>query len=86
MTSTVAPIIVTDPRTGETYGEVPASTAADTQRAFTAARNAQAAWVTTPLKERSKIMLRFHDLVLEHQDELLDVIQAETGKNRASCQ
>ncbi|GAA4785685.1 succinate-semialdehyde dehydrogenase (NADP(+)) [Corynebacterium canis] len=85
MTSTVAPIIVTDPRTGETYGEVPASTAADTQRAFTAARNAQAAWVTTPLKERSKIMLRFHDLVLEHQDELLDVIQAETGKNRASA-
>lgn len=30
-------------------------------------------------------MLRFHDLVLSHRDELLDLIQAETGKNRASA-
>ncbi|MDO5077662.1 succinic semialdehyde dehydrogenase [Corynebacterium sp.] len=85
MTSTVASITVTDPRTGETYGEVPASSAADTRTAFDAARNAQAAWVTTPIADRCKIMLRFHDLVLERQNELLDVIQAETGKNRASA-
>ena len=30
-------------------------------------------------------MLRLHDMVLERQSELMDVIQSETGKNRASA-
>ncbi|WJZ01350.1 succinic semialdehyde dehydrogenase [Corynebacterium freiburgense] len=85
MTNTLSSIVVTDPRTGKTYGEVPAHSAEDTQEAFRVARKAQAAWVTTPLLERKRIFLRFHDLVLERQDEILDVIQAETGKNRASA-
>lgn len=85
MTNALQTITVTDPRTGEVYGEVPAHTAEETSQAFAIARKAQEAWVTTPISERTKIFLRFHDLVLEHQDEIMDVIQAETGKNRASA-
>ena len=31
---------------------------------------------------RAAIILRFHDLLLERQDEILDLIQWETGKAR----
>ncbi|MDO5670251.1 MAG: succinic semialdehyde dehydrogenase [Corynebacterium sp.] len=50
---------------------------------FLAARHAQAQWSATPVADRKAIMLAFHDLVLERQAELLDVIQLETGKARA---
>ncbi|GAB3691069.1 succinic semialdehyde dehydrogenase [Corynebacterium nasicanis] len=49
---------------------------------FPAARHAQSQWSTTPVAERKAVMLAFHDLVLERQEELLDIIQAETGKSR----
>ena len=32
--------------------------------------------------DRARIFLRFHDLLLERQDEVLDLIQLETGKAR----
>jgi len=38
-----------------------------------------------PVGERAKILMRIHDAVLQHRDELLDIIQLETGKNRASA-
>ena len=46
------------------------------------ARAKQPEWAATAVKERKKIMLRYHDLVLKHQKELLDIIQDENGKNR----
>ena len=33
-------------------------------------------------EERAAVLLRYHDLVLDHQGELLDLIQAENGKAR----
>lgn len=53
--------------------------------AFATARLAQATWAATPIVQRKRIMLRYHDLVLKHRDELLDLIQEETGKSRASA-
>jgi succinate-semialdehyde dehydrogenase/glutarate-semialdehyde dehydrogenase len=50
--------------------------------AATRARAAQPAWAATPLHQRARIFLRYHDLVLRHQPELLDLIQLETGKAR----
>lgn len=49
------------------------------------ARAKQPEWAKTPVKERKKIMLRYHDLLLKHQKELLDIIQDENGKNRRSA-
>lgn len=75
-------IRVTAPFTGETLGSIPACTAEDILAAVTRGRAAQPAWAARPFAARRDILLRFHDLVLKHQNELLDLIQLETGKAR----
>jgi succinate-semialdehyde dehydrogenase/glutarate-semialdehyde dehydrogenase len=39
-------------------------------------------WAQVPVRERAAVLLRFHDLVLQRQAEVLDLIQLETGKAR----
>ena len=65
--------------------EIPHSSEADVDRAFGEARAAQPAWAATPLAERVAIINRFHDLVLEEQAALCDVVQWENGKARTSA-
>ncbi len=62
--------------------EVPYSCVADVDMAFDTARQAQVRWARTEVADRKRIMLRFHDLLLSHRDEGLDLIQWETGKTR----
>jgi succinate-semialdehyde dehydrogenase / glutarate-semialdehyde dehydrogenase len=78
-------IPVEAPLTGETLGDVPAAAAADVIRAAAAARKAQLAWAKQPAAKRAAILLRFHDLLLQHAKEALDLIQIETGKARRSA-
>ena len=73
---------ITSPLTGEVFGEIPLGTADDVEAAVAEARRVQRRWAQTPVRERAAVLLRYHDLVLEHQDELLDLIQAENGKAR----
>jgi succinate-semialdehyde dehydrogenase/glutarate-semialdehyde dehydrogenase len=54
----------------------------DVARAYELARAAQADWGSRPLAERARVLLRLHDLVLGRQDEVLDLVQLETGKSR----
>ena len=75
-------LTVTSPLTGAVVGEVPVGTAEDVTAAFGRAREAQRRWARRPLRDRAAVLLRYHDLVLDHQDELLDLIQAENGKAR----
>ncbi len=70
------------PYTLEPIAEVPCSSVSDVQRAVASARKAQTAWVARSFSERAAIALRFHDLLLDRQDEVLDLIQWETGKAR----
>jgi succinate-semialdehyde dehydrogenase/glutarate-semialdehyde dehydrogenase len=70
------------PFTGEKLADLPESTPEDVARAFELARAAQAVWEQTPVRQRAAVLLRFHDLVLERQAEVLDLIQLETGKAR----
>ncbi|WP_043503425.1 succinic semialdehyde dehydrogenase [Streptomyces glaucescens] len=70
------------PFTGEKLAELPESTPEDVEKAFQAARAAQPVWERTPVRDRAAVLLRFHDLVLERQAEVLDLIQLETGKAR----
>ncbi|MFJ9730219.1 succinic semialdehyde dehydrogenase [Streptomyces sp. NPDC101171] len=70
------------PFTGEKLADLPESTPEDVRKAFEAARAAQAVWERTPVRQRAAVLLRFHDLVLERQAEVLDLIQLETGKAR----
>lgn len=68
--------------TGEPLAELPQSTADDVAVAFALARDAQRHWARVPLAERAGVLLRFHDLLLRRQDEIIDLIQLETGKAR----
>ena len=73
---------VTNAMTGEPLGQVPSCSAADVAAAAAHARSVQAGWAARPIRERTDVLLRFHDLVLERQDEVLDLIQLENGKAR----
>ncbi|MEI5524088.1 succinic semialdehyde dehydrogenase [Streptomyces brasiliscabiei] len=70
------------PFTGEKLADLPESTPEDVEKAYERARAAQAVWAQRPVRERAAVLLRFHDLVLERQAEVLDLIQLETGKAR----
>jgi succinate-semialdehyde dehydrogenase/glutarate-semialdehyde dehydrogenase len=73
---------VTSPLNGQVIGQVPIGTAEDVAAAVTECRRVQKRWAATPARERAKVLLRYHDLILEKQDEMLDLIQAENGKAR----
>jgi succinate-semialdehyde dehydrogenase/glutarate-semialdehyde dehydrogenase len=75
-------IAIEAPFTGELLGEVPAGTRGDVIAAVAAASTAQRDWAQRPLSERAALLLRFHDLVIAHAREALDLIQLETGKAR----
>ncbi|RZU17136.1 succinic semialdehyde dehydrogenase [Streptomyces sp. BK239] len=70
------------PFTGEKLADLPESTPQDVEKAYEAARAAQRVWERVPVRERAAVLLRFHDLILERQGEVLDLIQLETGKAR----
>ncbi|MFD5115821.1 succinic semialdehyde dehydrogenase [Streptomyces sp. NPDC058391] len=70
------------PFTGEKLADLPESTPEDVATAFGRARAAQPGWAALPVRQRAAVLLRFHDLVLERQAEVLDLIQLETGKAR----
>ena len=73
---------VESPLNGGPLANIPQSSEDDVKEAFARARRAQAAWARTSLEERSEILLRLHDLVLERQDEIIDLICWESGKAR----
>ncbi|WP_254766356.1 succinic semialdehyde dehydrogenase [Salinilacihabitans rarus] len=75
-------IAVRAPATDEPIGRIPACTEADVDAAVERAREAQAAWAETPIERRAAILRRFGDLVLARREELLDLLQVETGKSR----
>ncbi|MGW2258587.1 succinic semialdehyde dehydrogenase [Streptomyces sp. NPDC001780] len=70
------------PFTARKLADLPESTPEDVATAFDRARSAQPVWAATPVRERAAVLLRFHDLLLERQAEVLDLVQLETGKAR----
>ena len=70
------------PLSGQPLAHVPQSSDDDVAEAFARARRAQQAWARTDLDERAAILLRLHDLVLDRQDEIIDLICWESGKAR----
>jgi succinate-semialdehyde dehydrogenase/glutarate-semialdehyde dehydrogenase len=75
-------VTTTAPFTDEPLADLPASDDAAVDAAFATARAAQRAWARRPVPERVRVLLRYHDLVLDRQGELLDLMQLETGKAR----
>ncbi|HEV2130023.1 MAG TPA: succinic semialdehyde dehydrogenase, partial [Longimicrobiaceae bacterium] len=75
-------IDVIAPFTGTRIGWVPRGVPEDVHEAVLRARAAQPAWARLSFRERGRIFLRFHDLLLARQEEILDLIQLEAGKAR----
>ncbi|WP_193508925.1 succinic semialdehyde dehydrogenase [Cryobacterium sp. BB736] len=73
---------VNQPFTGELLHELPLSSLDDVADAAARARLAQLSWSHAGFEHRRKVLLRAHDLLLERREELLDILQAETGKAR----
>jgi len=71
---------VTNPADGEGIGTIPALGAAETRRAVEAAHAAYPAWRGKTAKERSLLLRRWHELMLEHQEDLAILMTAEQGK------
>lgn len=70
------------PATGEEIRR-PAADAEEMRSAVRRARRAQEDWAARPLRERTRLLLRLHDRILERRGEALDLIQLETGKARS---
>lgn len=75
----------TAPYDGLPTAPVPVSSAADVADAIASARRAQRPWAQLPWANRAGVVLRFHDLLVERQDEVIDLIQWEMGKARFSA-
>jgi succinate-semialdehyde dehydrogenase / glutarate-semialdehyde dehydrogenase len=73
---------VVAPFTLELIGRVPQANNDDVGEAAARARAAQPDWESRGAEDRARILLRFHDILLDHLDEVTDLIQLEGGKSR----
>jgi succinate-semialdehyde dehydrogenase/glutarate-semialdehyde dehydrogenase len=71
---------VSDPASGEVIGTVPKMGVAETRRAIEAADRAFKSWSRTTAKERSKILRKWFDLMMENQEDLAILMTREQGK------
>jgi succinate-semialdehyde dehydrogenase/glutarate-semialdehyde dehydrogenase len=71
---------VRNPATGEIIATVPNGGGAETQRAVEAAERAFPRWRKTLPKDRSKVLRKLYELMIEHIDDLAALMTAEQGK------
>jgi succinate-semialdehyde dehydrogenase/glutarate-semialdehyde dehydrogenase len=76
---------VLDPASGAVLGEAPDMGGAETDRAIAAAAAALVAWRARPAKNRSRILRRWFELMMEARDDLAALITAEQGKPLAEA-
>jgi succinate-semialdehyde dehydrogenase / glutarate-semialdehyde dehydrogenase len=79
-------IEVDNPATGEIIGAVPNLGAKHTRQAIEAAERAFATWRNKTAKERSVVLRRWADLMMENQEDLARLMTIEQGKPLAESQ
>ena len=75
---------VISPLDGNQVCQIPISSNDDVTHAFETARGAFENWRETHLTTRINYVNKFHDLLLQNSAEILDIVQWENGKTRAS--
>ncbi|UOA28941.1 NAD-dependent succinate-semialdehyde dehydrogenase [Pseudosulfitobacter sp. DSM 107133] len=75
-----AGVAVTNPATGAVLGHVPRLGTTETLDAIAAAEVAQKGWAARTAKDRSYVLRRWFDLVMQNQDDLARILTAEQGK------
>lgn len=72
--------IYSDPATEEVIGTCPEFTKHDTDAAIAAAAEAFQTFRTTTPRERARLLRRWHDLMIQHQEDIAYLITLENGK------
>jgi succinate-semialdehyde dehydrogenase/glutarate-semialdehyde dehydrogenase len=73
-------IVVRNPANGKCIGHVPDMGTSETREAIAAASAAWPAWRKKTAKERSLMLRRWYELMLENADDLAQILTAEQGK------
>jgi len=76
---------VVNPATGATVAQVARCGTNETRRAIESAENALPAWRAQPAKQRAAILRKMFELMLEHQEDLAQILTAEQGKPLAEA-
>ncbi|WP_027038663.1 NAD-dependent succinate-semialdehyde dehydrogenase [Mesorhizobium ciceri] len=76
---------VLNPSTGELLAELPDMGAEETRAAIDKAYIAQAAWAALTARERSDMLWLWHQLIVDHTDDLAAILTAEMGKPLAEA-
>lgn len=73
-------IEVSNPATGETVGTVPKMGAKEAEQAVEAAQRALPQWSAMSANERSDLLRKWYDLIIEHKEDLARLLTIEQGK------
>jgi len=76
---------VLDPATGQHLGHVPACDGQDTRDAIEAAERALPSWSALTAHARAALLRKWHDLMLQHADDLALLMTLEQGKPLAEA-
>ena len=71
---------VTNPADGSTVGTVPSHGAREATQAVEAAHRAMQEWKGRTAKERAGVLRAWYDLMMQHQEDLAQIMTAEQGK------
>jgi len=83
--SPASQIEVHKPTDGSLIGSVPLDGKTEVQKAVARVRANQSAWEALGIKGRRRYLYELRDWLLDHEDEIADLMQAETGKVRAEA-
>lgn len=72
---------VLNPATGEVIAEVPLSSREDVDKAVQVAEESFEWWRKTPVPNRTRILYKYHQLLVQHAEELAVILTKENGKN-----
>jgi malonate-semialdehyde dehydrogenase (acetylating) / methylmalonate-semialdehyde dehydrogenase len=71
---------VYNPATGEEIAQVPLSTKDDLDQAVEVAAQTYESWRKTPVPKRARILFRYQQLLMEHYEQIAQLITKENGK------
>ncbi len=78
-------VAIHNPATGEQLGTIPKMGAVETRRAIEAANAALPAWRALTAAARSRVLRKWFELIVEHQDDLALLMTSEQGKPLAEA-
>ncbi len=71
---------VSNPARGDVIAQVPDLSRAEVAAAIAAAKEAQVPWAALTGKDRAKVLRKWYDLMMEHQEDLAIIMTSEQGK------